>query len=161
VPVGSGGTASGGNGSGGNGGGAAGGGAVGAAGGGGALPTRRLSSGGYGASEAPAVSGASPASEAPVADDAYPGTQSATLPLERPPLPKRQSQPGAAAQSFDDQSFDDDHPFENRAFDNHRDELGGTANRVTEPPADQMTGLMADFLRGVSRAEEEDSPARD
>jgi signal transduction histidine kinase len=159
--TGSGGTGSGGNGSRGNGGGAAGGGAVGAAGGGGALPTRRLSSGGYGASEAPAVSGASPASEAPVADDAYPGTQSATLPLERPPLPKRQSQPGAAAQSFDDQAFDDDHPFENRAFDNHRDELGGTANRVTEPPADQMTGLMADFLRGVSRAEEEDSPARD
>jgi signal transduction histidine kinase len=143
--------------------------------GGGGLPTRRPASGGYGASEppaAPAVSAASPvsaassASEAPVADDAYPGPQSATLPLDRPPLPKRQSQPSAAAQSLDDQFFDD-RPFENRAFDNgafdnHRDELGdATANRATEPPADQMTGLMADFLRGVSRAEEEDSPARD
>ena len=145
-----------------------GGGAVGggAAGGVGALPTRRPSSGGHGASEAPAVSGASQAPEAPVADDAYPGTQSATLPLDRPPLPRRQSQPGSAAQSLDDQSLDDqsldDHPFENRAFDNHRDELGGaTTNLATEPPADQMTGLMADFLRGVSRADEEDSPVRD
>jgi len=35
------------------------------------------------------------------------------------------------------------------------------AARSTEPPTDQMTGLMADFLRGVSRAEEEDPSARD
>ena len=132
-------------------------GATGDTGGVGALPTRRPSSG---TSEALAVSGASKAPEAPVADDAYPGTRSATLPLERPPLPRRQSQPGSAAQPLDSQSFDD------RPVDNHRDELGSatanqaTANRATEPPADQMTGLMADFLRGVSRAEEEDSPPR-
>ena len=31
----------------------------------------------------------------------------------------------------------------------------------TEQPADQLTGLMADFLRGVSRAEEGDSSVRD
>jgi len=146
VPAGSGGTGSGGTGSGGTGGAGTGGGAAGATGGVGTLPTRRPSSGGYGASEAPAVSGASQAPEAPeapVADDAYPGTQSATLPLERPPLPRRQPQPGSAAQPVDGQ------PFDGQPFDG------------TEPPADQMTGLMADFLRGVSRAQEEDSPVRD
>ncbi|MGH3279403.1 MAG: hypothetical protein ACRDNW_09725, partial [Trebonia sp.] len=33
--------------------------------------------------------------------------------------------------------------------------------RGTEPPADQMTGLMAEFLRGVRSAEEEDPSAQD
>jgi hypothetical protein len=110
----------------------------------------------------PVTDGAQPGAQADAQPPAQPDPQSATLPLDRPPLPRRQSQPdSAAAQPFDGQ------PFDGRAFDNHRDEFGSvtenraTANRVTEPPADQMTGLMADFLRGVSRAEEEDSPARD
>jgi hypothetical protein len=61
---------------------------------------------------------------------------------ERPALPKRQVQPNRAPE-FRDQLRDD------------------SAARHTEPPADQMTGLMADFLKGVSRSEEEDFPARD
>jgi signal transduction histidine kinase len=177
VPVGSRGTGGGAAGGGAVSGGAVSGGAVsgGSAGAadGGAQPTRRPSSGEYGASEAPAVSAASRAPQVPVTDGAQPGAQadaqppaqpdpqSATLPLDRPPLPRRQAQPGSAAQPFDGELFDgqpfDGRAFDDRPFDHHRDELG----RVTEPPADQMTGLMADFLRGVSRAEEEDSPARD
>jgi signal transduction histidine kinase len=65
---------------------------------------------------------------------------------DRPPLPKRQVQASFAAQP--------QHRFRNQHG-------GGTAARSTEPPADQMPGLMADFLRGVSRAEEEDPSARD
>jgi hypothetical protein len=57
---------------------------------------------------------------------------------ERPPLPKRQVQTHLAPQLRD-----------------------VPRTRHDEPPADQMTGLMADFQRGVSRSEEEDSPARD
>jgi hypothetical protein len=33
--------------------------------------------------------------------------------------------------------------------------------RRDQPPAEQLTGLMADFQQGVSRSEEEDSPAGD
>lgn len=61
---------------------------------------------------------------------------------ERPPLPRRQAQATLTSQLRE----------------HHR---GGSAARHAEPPADQMTGLMADFLKGVSRSEEEDSPARD
>jgi hypothetical protein len=57
---------------------------------------------------------------------------------ERPPLPKRQVQAHLAPQLRD-----------------------APRTRRDEPPAEQMTGLMADFQRGVSRSEEEDSPARD
>jgi signal transduction histidine kinase len=57
---------------------------------------------------------------------------------ERPPLPKRQMQTHLAPQLRD-----------------------APKTRRDEPPADQMTGLMADFQRGVSRSDEEDSPARD
>jgi hypothetical protein len=56
---------------------------------------------------------------------------------ERPPLPKRQMQTHLAPQ------------------------LRDTPKTRRDEPADQMTGLMADFQRGVSRSEEEDSPARD
>jgi signal transduction histidine kinase len=63
-------------------------------------------------------------------------------PAERPPLPKRQVQASLAPQLRD--KLRDD-----------------SAARHAEPAADQMTGLMADFLRGISRSEEEDSPARD
>jgi signal transduction histidine kinase len=61
---------------------------------------------------------------------------------ERPVLPRRTVQPSRAPE-FRDKLRDD------------------SAARHTEPPADQMTGLMADFLKGVSRSEEEDFPARD
>jgi signal transduction histidine kinase len=61
---------------------------------------------------------------------------------ERPALPKRTVQPSRAPE-FRDKLRDD------------------SAVRHTEPAADQMTGLMADFLKGVSRSEEEDFPARD
>jgi len=60
----------------------------------------------------------------------------------RPPLPRRQPQaspvlpaPGHFADKLND----------------------GSTTRSTEPPADQMTSLMADFLRGVRSAEETDS----
>jgi Histidine kinase-, DNA gyrase B-, and HSP90-like ATPase len=66
----------------------------------------------------------------------------AAAPGERPALPKRQVQSNRAPE-FRDKLRDD------------------SAARHTEPPADQMTGLMADFLKGVSRSEEEDFPARD
>jgi signal transduction histidine kinase len=65
----------------------------------------------------------------------------AAAPAERPPLPRRQAQASLAPQLRD----------------KHRDDAAGHAG----PAADQMTGLMADFLRGISRSEEEDSPARD
>jgi len=61
---------------------------------------------------------------------------------ERPPLPRRQAQATLTSQLRE----------------HHR---GDSAARHAEPPTDQLTGLMADFLKGVSRSEEEDSPARD
>jgi hypothetical protein len=61
---------------------------------------------------------------------------------ERPPLPRRQVQASLAPQ-LRDRLRDD------------------SAARHAEPAADQMTGLMADFLKGINRSEEEDSPARD
>jgi signal transduction histidine kinase len=57
---------------------------------------------------------------------------------DRPPLPKRQMQAHLAPELRD-----------------------APETRRDEPPAEQMTGLMADFQRGVSRSEEEDSPAGD
>jgi hypothetical protein len=65
----------------------------------------------------------------------------AALP-ERPPLPRRQAQASLAPQLRDSRRDD-------------------SAPRQAEPAADQMTGLMADFLRGISRSEQEDSPSRD
>jgi hypothetical protein len=76
------------------------------------------------------------AAPAPVAAAAAPAAG------ERPPLPRRQAQATLTSQLRE-----------------HR--RGDSGARHTEPPADQMTGLMADFLKGVSRSEEEDSPARD
>ena len=68
------------------------------------------------------------------AADGGPGTGA------RPELPRRQGHTGVTVR-----------PQHQLAV-----EPGGT-----RPPADQMTGLMADFLRGVSRAEEGDSSAQD
>jgi signal transduction histidine kinase len=70
--------------------------------------------------------------------------QAAVSREERPPLPKRQAQAHLAP------------PL--------REQPNGAGNGAAEhrePPADQMPGLMADFLKGVSRSEEEDFPARD
>ncbi|HEY1823342.1 MAG TPA: ATP-binding protein [Trebonia sp.] len=64
----------------------------------------------------------------------------------RPPLPKRQPQASAVL------------PAQDRPAGQHGD--AATA-RGAEPPADQMTGLMADFLRGVRSAEEGDPSGRD
>lgn len=67
-----------------------------------------------------------------------PAPSPADGPGQRPPLPKRQVQAHLAPELRD-----------------------APETRRDEPPAEQMTGLMADFQRGVSRADEEDSPARD
>jgi hypothetical protein len=72
--------------------------------------------------------------------------QRAAAPADRPPLPRRQVQASLAPQLRD----------------RHRGEQrDGAADPYGEPPTDQMTGLMADFLRGVGRSEEGDSPGRD
>jgi signal transduction histidine kinase len=63
---------------------------------------------------------------------------------ERPPLPKRQAQ-AHLAPPLREQPRNDRHDVAEHG----------------EPPADQMPGLMADFLDGVSRSEKEDFPARD
>ena len=64
----------------------------------------------------------------------------------RPPLPKRQPQASVVL------------PTPERFAGRRRD---APAARGTEPPTDHMTGLAADFLRGVRFAEEEDPSARD
>ncbi|HEY6494742.1 MAG TPA: ATP-binding protein [Trebonia sp.] len=64
-------------------------------------------------------------------------------PAARPPLPKRQGHASVVPPA-------QDRPVGNRA-----------AGPGTEPAADQMTGLMADFLRGVRSAEEEEPSAGD
>jgi signal transduction histidine kinase len=61
---------------------------------------------------------------------------------ERPPLPKRQVQANIAPQLRDVR----------------RDDLH---HGQREQPAEQIPTLMAEFLSGVSRSDEEDSPARD
>jgi hypothetical protein len=63
---------------------------------------------------------------------------------KRPPLPKRQAQAHLAP------------PLREQPQGDRRGAAG-----PGEPPTDQMPGLMADFLKGVSRSEEEDFPARD
>lgn len=60
---------------------------------------------------------------------------------ERPPLPRRQVQASLAPQL--------------------RDRRGDSPGRPADPSAEQMPGLMADFLRGFSLSEDEDSPASD
>jgi signal transduction histidine kinase len=63
-------------------------------------------------------------------------------PSERPPLPRRSAQASLAPEL--------------------RDRTAGSAAssaRHSEPPNDQLTGLMADFLKGVSRSEKEEPPS--
>jgi signal transduction histidine kinase len=69
-------------------------------------------------------------------------------PAARPPLPRRQAHPGPATEPLDRGPGPDPGP-------------DPAASRASEPPAEQMTGLMADFLRGVNRAEDEEPSARD
>jgi signal transduction histidine kinase len=64
----------------------------------------------------------------------------------RPPLPRRHPQASLAPQLHRDQ---------------HSQRPGGPDARTAGPPADQMPGLMADFLKGVGRSGEEDHAARD
>jgi signal transduction histidine kinase len=80
---------------------------------------------------------AAPPAPAP-APQFSPAPSAADGPGERPPLPKRQVQTHLAPELRD-----------------------APETRRDEPPTDQLTGLMADFQRGVSRSEDEDSPARD
>jgi signal transduction histidine kinase len=82
------------------------------------------------------------ATSAGAAVPAVPATAAAFSPAptagERPPLPKRQIQANLAPELRD-----------------------APETRRAEPPAEQMTGLMAEFQRGISRSQEEDSPLRD
>jgi hypothetical protein len=82
---------------------------------------------------------------AAASEGAVPGEQFAeplaAASAQRPPLPRRQAQASLAPQLRDSRRDD--------------------SARHAEPAADQMTGLMADFLRGISRSDEEDSPAKD
>jgi hypothetical protein len=61
---------------------------------------------------------------------------------ERPPLPKRQAQASLAPELRE--RFADP---------------AAASTRRTEPPGEQLSGLMADFLKGVSRSEQEEPPA--
>jgi hypothetical protein len=96
-----------------------------------ALPARRPASG----ASSSAVSWQAVDSSWGAAADGEPATTGT-----RPALPRRQGQSGVTTQP------------QGRATGEPGD---------TEQPADQMPGLMADFLRGVSRAEEGDSSVWD
>jgi signal transduction histidine kinase len=108
-----------------------------------ALAQANFSLGNPPVSAGPVASGSWAAgSEGPAAGGEEFAEPLAAGPAERPPLPRRQVQANLAPQLRD--KLRDD-----------------SAARHAEPAADQMTGLMADFLRGISRSEDEDSPARD
>jgi len=87
------------------------------------------------------------ASQRPSAIAPTPPTGSPTPPAqqargERPQLPRRQAQASLTPEL--------------------RERLGeptASSARRTEPPGDQLTGLMADFLKGVSRSAEEEPPS--
>jgi signal transduction histidine kinase len=95
-----------------------------------------------------AVPGSRPVSGTPAPPVSWPDAGAPASRPEgaaRPPLPKRQPQASAAPPG--------------------RDRLAGRPGdpataRGAEPPADQMTGLMADFLRGVRSAQDEDPSAQ-
>jgi signal transduction histidine kinase len=84
---------------------------------------------------APAPAAPAPAAPAPAAGFPEPHT---ALPGDRPPLPKRKVQAHMAPELRDEPE-----------------------TRREEPPAEQMTSLMADFQRGISRSGEEDPATRD
>jgi signal transduction histidine kinase len=111
------------------------------------LPTRQPASGASGSLGQ--WSGGAPSAQANA--DSY-GTDfsQAQRDTSRPALPKRQVQTNFTP-----------HPVGRGRSQRSELSTGSAARSTTEPPPDQMTGLMADFLRGVSRAEEEDPSARD
>jgi signal transduction histidine kinase len=82
----------------------------------------------------------------------------------RPPLPKRQPQASYVPRPLDDPAADAAGTPRITGI-TGTPGTPGSLTASTEPPAEQMTGLMANFLRGVSRAqdeeEESDSPAGD
>jgi hypothetical protein len=94
----------------------------------------------------PALRTRRPVSGASSSAEPWPVTGDGRDTEARPPLPRRQAHATAAGQPRD-----------------HVTDAPGPASapRGAEPSADQMTGLMADFLKGVNRAEEEGSSPRD
>ena len=87
-----------------------------------------------------------PGSQGPRANQAGNGQGDVLETTARPPLPKRQPQASVVL------------PARDRLPGKHSD---ASKDRGTEPPTDHMTGLAAEFLRGVRFAEEEDPSARD
>lgn len=107
-----------------------------------------------------AVTGPIPAVESPV--PGYPAPQSA-VPADRPPLPTRSVPPTSSALSQSAESSGERPPLPRRQAQTSlasqlRDGSGtGPSHaRSSEPLQDHTPGLMADFLRGVSRSEDED-----
>jgi signal transduction histidine kinase len=87
-----------------------------------------------------------PGAQGPWANQAGNGQGDVLETTARPPLPKRQPQASVVV------------PASDRLPGRHS---GASTARGTEPPTDHMTGLAAEFLRGVRFAEEEDPSARD
>lgn len=90
-------------------------------------------------SQAPAPVSQAAVSQVPDSTAPIGHTSQVALPAAaRPPLPKRQAQTHLAPELRSEAGVD------------------GTTPNTDEPPAEQMPGLMADFLRGINRAGEED-----
>jgi signal transduction histidine kinase len=107
-----------------------------------------------------AVTGPIPAVESPV--PGYPAPRS-TVPAERPPLPARPVPPMSSGLSQSAESSGERPPLPRRQAQTSlasqlRDGpgTGPSHARSSEPLQDHTPGLMADFLRGVSRSEDED-----
>jgi hypothetical protein len=123
-----------------------------------ALPTRRSASSAPVAWPAPESAPAAwPAPETGVAGwpapeagpAAWSAQKAAPDPASRPPLPRRQAQAGAVTEPLG----------RGAGADRGAGQVPAPATLAGEPPAGQLTGLMADFLRGVSRAEDDEPPA--
>jgi signal transduction histidine kinase len=124
--------------------------------------TDSYGTGSYGsAADGPnAVTGPIPAVQSPV--PGYPAPQS-EVPAERPPLPTRPAPPTSSALSQPAESSRERPPLPRRQAQTSlaaqlRDGsgTGPSHSRSSEPLQDHTPGLMADFLRGVSRSEDED-----
>jgi hypothetical protein len=106
------------------------------------------------------VTGPIPAVQPPVPE--YPAPQSAVR-AERPPLPTRPVSPTSSALSQPAESSAERPPLPRRQAQTSlasqlRDSSGtGPSHaRSSEPLQDHTPGLMADFLRGVGRSEDEE-----
>ena len=87
-----------------------------------------------------------PGSQGPRANQVGNGQGDVLETTARPPLPRRQPQASVVRPASGPPSRQAQRRIEDRG---------------TEPPTDHMTGLAAEFLRGVRFAEEEDPSARD